>query len=570
MQPRHISIFFIILTLIAIAFLYTYPLCLTMSFHLPGFEQTDTYLSAWNIWHLKKTILSGLDFFKLTTQYIFYPQTPSLFLHNYIITSGLLSLPFQAFFSPIVSMNLVFFLQFILTGAGMYMLVSWYTRSRFAGLWAGITLAFCPYVIMQSCYFLHFSSVWFFPWFIFFFWKFLGYGKLRFGAGAAAVYALCLFEDQTYFLFLTILAVFMVVFFSARKRKTLHSGFRMNAAISAALFLGLASWYLIGLIRATAAVQTRLPVWPDAAIDYFSIHWAGLLRPSPLLAAYRTVPSLATPLAHVTNAFAGYVPLFFACLALLRINRLVAYKKRIVLFWVMTGTVFYLLAAGPLLFGPHANLCALAPYNLLCIGPLRQMRSPVRFVFVTLVSVYIVAGFGAEQFLRMKRLFIQSGVCVGTFLIILQIIEFLPGSYPLLDLTVPQVYVDLAQRDKGSPVLVLPLGWQTSYKSVGYYNKETQYFQTVHEHPLFQGQIARIDDKYIDYYTSQPGFKYLMEAHFRSPTPEEQADVYRLLKEYGIKNIIISTKYFPPHHLHTIQDALAKPLRNKELQINSY
>ncbi|HOU36170.1 MAG TPA: hypothetical protein PK562_02755 [Candidatus Omnitrophota bacterium] len=556
--------------LVSVAILYTYPLAFSMRDRLAGFEQTDTYLSVWNIWHLKKALAQGIDFFRLRSDFIFYPQRPPLFLHNNILTSGLLSLPFQAFFSPIVSMNLVFFLQFILTGAGMYMLVSYYSRSRFAGLWAGLTLAFCPYVIMQSCYFLHFSSVWFFPWFILFFWKFLGHGRLRYGIGAAIVYALCLLEDQTYFLFLTLLAVFMVIFFSARKHKTLHSGFRTNAAISAALFLALSSWYLSGLIRATAAVQTRLPVWPDAAIDYFSIHWAGFLRPSPLLAAYRALPALATPIAHVTNAFVGYVPLFFACLALVRFNRLVAYKKKIVLFWVITGTIFYLLAAGPLLFGHHANLRALAPYNLLCIGPLRQMRIPVRFALVTFICVYIVAGFGVEQFMRMKRLFIKSSVCVGTFLIILQIIEFLPAPYPLLDLTVPQVYVDLAHRDKGSPVLVLPLGWQTSYKSVGYYNKETQYFQTVHEHPIFQGQIARIDDKYIDYYTSQPGFKYLMEAHFRSPTLEEQADVYRILMEYGIKNVVISTKYFSPNHLKTIQDVLAKPLLNKELQINSY
>jgi hypothetical protein len=423
---------------------------------------------------------------------------------------------------------------------------------------------------MQSCYFLHFSSVWFFPWSIFFTWKFLGHGRLRYGVGAAIVYALCLFEDQTYFFFMSILAAFIAVFFSARKRASRDSGFRRNAMISAAVFLLLASWYLTGLIRATASARTKFPIWPDAAIGYFSLHASGLLRPSPLLAAYRTVPFVPTPIIHVTSVFAGYVPLFFACLALLRFNKLVAYKKKIVFFWVIAGSIFYLLAAGPMLFGNDRMLGHFAPYNLLCIGPLRQLRIPVRFAFVTLLAVYIIAGFGLEQFMKTKRLFIRSGACVGSFVIILQIIEFLPASYPLLDLTVPQVYADLAHRDRGSPVLVLPLGWQTSYKSVGYYNKETQYFQTVHEHPIFQGQIARIEDRYIDYYTSQPGFRYLMEAHFREPTPQEKTDVYRILSEYGIKNVVISQKYFDQEHLATLTDALAKPLRNKELQILSY
>lgn len=570
MRARLTFALLLLAMLVSIAILYTYPLAFSMRDRLAGFEQTDTYLSVWNIWHLKKTFSQGLDFFRLRSDFIFYPQRPALFLHNYIITSGLLSLPFQAFFSPIVSMNLVFFLQFILAGAGMYMLVSYYSRSRFAGLWAGITLAFCPYVVMQSCYFLHFSSVWFFPWFIFFFWKFLGYGRLRYGAGAAIVSALCLLEDQTYFFFLLILALGMAGFFISRQRKTRDSSFWRNGAVSATIFLVISSWYLAGLIRETIVTGTRLPIWSDRAIDYFSLHAPGFFRPSPLLAAYRALPFLTTPIIHVTSVFVGYVPLFFACLALLRFNRLVPYKKKTVLFWAVTGSVFFLIAAGPHAFGSGGILKALAPYNLLCIGPLRQLRIPVRFAFVTIMSVYIIAGFGVEQFIRMKRLFIKSSVAVGTFLILLQIAEFLPAPYPLLDLTVPQVYKDLAHLDKGSPVLVLPLGWQTSYKSVGWYNKETQYFQTVHEHPIFQGQIARIDDRYIEYYTSQPGFRYLMEAHFREPSSKEIADVSRILSEYGIRHVVISKKYFSPKYLQTIQDVLANPLRNKKLQINSY
>jgi len=452
----------------------------------------------------------------------------------------------------------------------MYVLVSHYTRSIFAGFWAAITLAFCPYVIMNSCYFLHFASVWFFPWFIFLFWKFLGYGKLKYGIGSAIIYALCLFEDQTYFFLLSLLALSTCVFFSLRKRKTTAFYFLRNSAISVALFLAIASWYLAGLVRQAFAAQAKFPVWPDPAIDYFSLHAGGLLRPSCLLATYRAIPYLASPIMVVTNVFIGYAPLFFACLALLQFNTFVPYKKKTILFWLITAAAFCLLSAGPLVFGNIPPLKNIAPYNLVCVGPLRQFRIPVRFAFVAIMSIYIIAGFGVERFLKMKRLFIKSDAIVATFLIILQGAEFLPASYPLLDLSVPCAYIGLNKKDKGTPLLVLPLGWQTSYKTVGCYNKETQYFQTIHEHPIFQGQIARIDDRYIEYYTSQPGFRYLMEAHFREPTPAERIDVVRILRDYGIKNVVISKKYFDPKCLHVLENVFHNFILSNKLQLLLY
>lgn len=92
----------------------------------------------------KKSIFSDHNFLSFDTKYIFYPQGPSLILHNYTITTGLMSLPFQYFFEPIVSKNLTFFIQFALTGLGMYFLSLYFTNNKIAALWSSITLAFCP------------------------------------------------------------------------------------------------------------------------------------------------------------------------------------------------------------------------------------------------------------------------------------------------------------------------------------------------------------------------------------------------------------------------------------------
>lgn len=533
----------IFLGFFSLAAFYTYPLIFNLPSQLPGLVQSDTYLSVWNIWHLKKAILENPHFFTLTTNYIFYPQQPSLFLHNYMITSGLLSLLFQALWTPIVSMNLVFLLQFVLTGMGMYALVSYYTKNRIAALWSGITLAFCPYVIVHSCYFLHFSAIWCFPWFIYFLWRFLESGRMRFGALAALVYALALFEDQTYFFFLTVLAVFIGILL-LRKRTTPVKGFKRNALLSFFLFLCLSSWYLVGLLQQTISMRTGFTAWPDPAIDYFSLHASGLLRPSPLLALYRSIPYVCTPIVHVTSVFAGYIPLFFAGFAFLRLRNIPANKRRIIFFWSITGFIFFLLASGPMLFGTNQALNRFAPYNLVCSGILRQLRIPVRFSLVTLIAVYIIGAFGFEEFMKLNKKWLLGARSLGIFLIALQIIEFLPLPYPLLDLTIPKVYSDLAGKDKGTPVLILPLGWQSSYKTIGHYDKEIQFYQTVHQHPIFQGQVARIENSYFDYYMSQAGFRYLVEAGTRGPTQIEKADVLLLLRRYGIRHIVIHLPYF--------------------------
>jgi hypothetical protein len=545
-------IWLLVLTIILVAVLYTDPLVLNLSTQFPGFRQTDTYLSIWNIWHLKKTLFDGGDLFSLTANYTFYPQKPSLALHNYMITSGLMSLPLQLFFSPIVSMNLIFFIQFILTGLGMYFLVFYFTQSRIAGFWSGITLAFCPYVIMNSCYFLHFSTIWFFPWFIYFLWRFLERGTLKYSCLAALVYALSLLEDQTYFFFLTILAVFLIVSRALEKNNPPDKIYIKNSLVGLTVFFVIALPYLWNVLIAIKNSTTSFTVWPDPVIDYFSLHLSNLFRPSPLLSVYKPVPYLCTPMMHVRNIFVGYIPLFFALIALLNLKNFGSQKRRIIIFWLITGGVFFLIALGPKPFGNNQFLNKFSLYNILCAGVLRQLRIPERFALVTLFATYIIAAFGIERFMKFNRSKLLSEKSLGLFLVGLQIIEFMPMPYPLLYLKAPKVYYDLASRDKGTPILVLPLGWQNSYKSLGGYYKEIQFYQTIHEHPIFQGQVARIEERYFDFYLSQAGFRFLMDAEKRTPLPAEIEGVYDILRKYKIKYVVIHTQYFDKNHLDVL------------------
>lgn len=548
---RHIYILFILF--ISIAILYTYPLAFNLSTMLPGIGESDTPLSVWNIWHFKKSIFSEHNLFAFRTNYIFYPQNPSLVLHNYAMTTGLMSIPLQCLFSPIVSRNILFFIQFVLTGLGMYFLVLRFTGNKIAALWSAVTLSFCPYVIIRSYNYFHFSTVWFFPWFIYALWKFLDTEKLKFSLLAALIYALCLINDQTYFVFLTILTVPIVIFFRLRAQK-ISPGPRLikNSLIGCLFFLVLSFPYLRSLADEIVGSGNKLSVWPDLAIDYFSLDLNNILRPSPILSLYRKIPYICVPMQHVTNVFAGYIPLFFALYALLNIKNASHEKRTIITLWLTIGIVCFFIALGPLPFGKNSFLNIFSLYNLLCAGPLKQIRIPVRFSLISLIAIYIIAGFGVERFVTLNDKKRLNSVVLSFFLITMQVIEFLPMPYPLLNLEVPEVYRSLSSQNTDSPLLVLPLGWQSSYKTIGRYHKRIQYYQTIHGHPIFQGQIARIEDNYFDYYLSREGFRYLIEADDRLPTESEKIKVYAILRQYGIKDVVIHSSYFDKRHLEAL------------------
>jgi len=271
-----------------------------------------------------------------------------------------------------------------------------------------------------------------------------------------------------------------------------------------------------------------------------------------MLTVYRELPYIPVTIDHPTNVFAGYVPLFFALFALLNIGRISFERRKVIFFWLITGGLFLLVALGPMPFGNNQWLNKLLPYNLLCSGTLRQLRIPVRFSLVSLIGIYIIAAFGIERFVGLNKGRFFNNTVLGLFIVILQVTEFLPVPYHLLPLDVPRVYSELALHDKNMPILVLPLGWQSSYRTVGAYRQKIQYYQTIHEHPLFQGQIARIPGSYFEYYLNDKGFQYLIDADKKMPTSEEAKGVHNILKRYGIRYVVIHRSFFSGEHFYDL------------------
>jgi hypothetical protein len=122
----------------------TYPLVLHLDRGVrdPGDPLLNSWILAWNAHKI-----TSLDWKNLFQANIFYPNQRTLAYSEFLFTQSLVALPINLLSgNPILAHNIVLLLAFVTSGFGMYLLASYLTKSRGAGIVAGIIYAFCPFM----------------------------------------------------------------------------------------------------------------------------------------------------------------------------------------------------------------------------------------------------------------------------------------------------------------------------------------------------------------------------------------------------------------------------------------
>jgi hypothetical protein len=120
----------------------TYPQVLHLrdGVHDPGDPLLNTWALAWVAHQLPRAPAHLFD------ANIFYPERRTLAFSEVLIAPGLIAAPLQWLgVGPVLVHNLVFLSGFIISGAGMALLVRTLTNHAAAGILAGIVFAFLPY-----------------------------------------------------------------------------------------------------------------------------------------------------------------------------------------------------------------------------------------------------------------------------------------------------------------------------------------------------------------------------------------------------------------------------------------
>jgi hypothetical protein len=107
----------------------------------------DPLLNFWIIGWGQHALLAGpSSALHLFDANIFYPYRYTLTYNEHLLPLTFMVMPlWLSWPSPILPYNLLYFLTFLLSGFGFYLLICYWTRSRLAGLVAGFIFAFSPY-----------------------------------------------------------------------------------------------------------------------------------------------------------------------------------------------------------------------------------------------------------------------------------------------------------------------------------------------------------------------------------------------------------------------------------------
>jgi hypothetical protein len=557
LKPR-VRIHLLVMALYAfLALVLTWPLVRYLGTHVPGSTTWafDEYTFIWNSWWLRYSLFD-LGQNPLASTHTFYPLGINLVLYTYNLFNAFLSLPLQPFLPLPAISNLTFLLATVLSGYGAFLLLETLigdaespTRdtltkpagSQHAGFGmeteagtvfpvshlvtlaaflSGLIYAFGSYRMVYAAigHYDMWSTAWI-PLYALFLIKTVREPRMRNAVLAGIFLALALYSEMIFGVFLGMLTLIVLLFVIGRRaRREVAGGLLVLLGRLVVLILVAMILYLPVLVPILGEMfgGYELAGWGDA--EKLSVDLAGLVTPTPLhplggdwVETLQQTREGTSRFRDVNTVFLGWAGLALALVGALR------YWRRLAA-WIASFVVFALFGLGPLLQINGRSIFDLdglvvnvpLPFILLHYIPLvKANRVPNRFSVVLMLSLAVLAGFGAYWLLKKAasskyRLAGWVAAVCTLLLAALLLFEHWSVPLPLTDARIPPVYQQVAADPDDFAILQLPMGWRNSFGVQGAENTQTQYYQTYHQKRLLSGNISRNPPFKFDYFRRVP------------------------------------------------------------------
>jgi hypothetical protein len=189
-------------------------------------------------------------------------------------------------------------------------------------------------------------------------------------------------------------------------------------------------------------------------------------------------------------AWLGLVPLACLLWAIARLRTQPDVQR-----WLLVIAVFFVWSLGPFLVTFGANTGFILPQTLARYVPLlANARIPGRaFVMVILGLAMLVAYVLASLPRR-----------VTAIAALLLLIDFWPAPQPMVPIDRPSLYATTLRSQPPGPVLDLPLGLRDGFGDHGHLDHRARFYQTLHQHPIAGGFVARLSPRIVQTYESDP------------------------------------------------------------------
>ena len=556
--------------LLFFALLALYPVSSHPGDHLSDYY--DSLDSAWRLWWPTHGFSQQLS--HPFDANIFYPFHKTMMFDELLFGETLLALPVYLLGgTPVLAVNWIKLLNFLLAGWGMYALARQWTGSRVAGVVAGTLYAFSAYRFLHVGH-LGIGNVGWLPLIVFALDRLLRSGgrSWRWAAALAGLLTMQVLSGQnvSYFAAMLVIAYLLFALTQPELRRVLLTwGCVMRLAAAAGVALLLTYPFIAAYFQVQQAYHFNRPM---IEIYQLSANLKSLLA-APVSATWLrqlTAPFAGTSIAdYERSLFPGFVPLLLLPFAALRFRR-----------WQFGGFLLILAASGLILsLGPHlmfdySDSAAKAhpergfplPYLLLLkfVPGLTAMHGVARIFVLTTFALSLLGGWAVAHLYqrlhdgnnRQGRPRYLLAAFVPLLVVGLALFEQLSpaaGDIPMpTGKQVPPVYTALRQQPAGGtlefPYLVYSGG---SFVLSNYY----QYFSVYHQQRIVNGNFASLLPSGLE------AIKLPMRDEF--PT----ARLIDLLRGLGVRYLVVH------HDLLTDRQRLrfSDPLVSSELeQIGSY
>ena len=465
----------------------TYPLIKSFSHSFMG-ESQDIYQNVWSLWWFAQA-MDSREFSLWHTPLLFAPQGASLYGHALSPLHGALAYPLQKFLSWHETYNTLALFNFVATGASMFALAFYYTKSRFTSTVAGVFYTFSAYHFFHSRGHMEMAAMQWLTLFIVAFVWLLDNPSKKKALLAAGLLLLCFLNTPYHLLYAGLIAVALVAIQLATNK---HRIALCKQWLLPLVWFAIFSTILVGPLLTQYSYHNSIEHYVGAhdPHQYSAEVFNYFARPDGVLGEWTKAywpQVLESPGPFENNVRLSLVILLLAVIGW-RQSHL---KKSTKMQWALIGILFFLLSLGPRL--QHLSnpitwqdqwIDIPLPYALAAqvVPPLKLSGVPARMAIFPLMAVSVLASFGVNHLLKRK-----ANILLGS-LLVLWFLESIPAPTTSQPASIPPEISALATMPAG--ILY----------DVAHNHSLSLYYQQFHRKPLATGYLSRIsltNSKYL-------------------------------------------------------------------------
>jgi len=318
------------------------------------------------------------------------------------------------------------------------------------------------------------------------------------------------------------------------------------AVVAPLAFHGFALWR-------TGAYVTQRYLWRSAPAG---VDVASLLLGNPYSAVYGTLAARGYRALHVD--LIEQIGWITPAAVVLTIAGVFGSDRRARSQWLLPLIVFGVWSLGPFLVAAgHATPLWLPATLVRWIPIANNARIPGRAIAIVYLSVAMLSAFGMARLAAGGRRRVVIGLAV------LLVLDAVPAWPPLYALPRPALDATLRALPPGA-VCELPFGLRDGFGETGAFDARSMFFQTIHEHEIAGGFVARLPANMRDRYRSLPVLgMFLRMSGAGAPSPDDRAIPREIalaqLSTLGIRYIVVDEDRLPRALAGYVRELLPGP-----------